>query len=77
MTRTVRTVYRVLPPMYGQWELYRGRTKVGRFDDKATAVAEGRRLAHENTPSQLVVHTANGEIEDEITFPEDSVPHGA
>jgi Uncharacterized protein conserved in bacteria (DUF2188) len=72
MTRTVITVYRVLPPVLGEWELYRGSRELGRYDDKTTAVAEGRRLAQENMPSRLIVHTSNGEIEDEIAFPDES-----
>jgi hypothetical protein len=77
MTRTVTTVFRVLPPVLGEWELYRGSRELGRYNDKASAVADGRRLALENMPSRLIVHTANGEIEDEIAFPGDSVaaPH--
>ena len=72
MTRTMITIFRVLPPVLGEWELYRGSRELGRYDDRASAVAEGRRLAQENVPSRLVVHTSNGEIEDEFAFPADS-----
>jgi hypothetical protein len=73
MTRTVITIFRVLPPVLGEWELYRGSRELGRYNDKASAVAEGRRLALEKLPSRLIVHAANGEIEDEVVFPDDSV----
>jgi Uncharacterized protein conserved in bacteria (DUF2188) len=75
MTVTAMTVFRVLPPMLDQWELYRGSRQIGRFEDKSSAVAEGRRLARESAPSRLFVYTANGEIENEVTFPGDAVPH--
>lgn len=74
MTVTATTVFRVLPPVLDQWELYRGSRQIGRFEDKASAVAEGRRLARESAPSRLSVYTANGKIENEVTFPGDSVP---
>jgi len=74
MTVTATTVFRVLPPVLDQWELYRGSRQIGRFEDKASAVAEGRRLARECAPSRLSVYTDSGEIENEVTFPGDSVP---
>ncbi len=74
MTITARTIFRVLPAVLGHWELYRGNRQVGRFDDKASAVAEGQRLAEENMPSQLIIHTANGEIEDEVICTDDVRP---
>jgi hypothetical protein len=77
MTRTVITVFRVLPPVLGEWELYRGSRELGRYDDKTSAVAEGRRLARENMPSRLIVHRSNGQIEDEIAFPDDSLAEPA
>lgn len=67
-------VFRVLPPVLGEWELYRGNRQVGRFEDKASAVAEAHRMARENRPSQLIVHTANSEIEDEVTYTDDLHP---
>lgn len=75
MTITVGTVFRVLPPVLGHWELYRGSRQVGRFADKASAVAEGKRLAQENMPSQLIVHTAIGKIEDEVIYTDDPHAH--
>ncbi|HEU0212850.1 MAG TPA: DUF2188 domain-containing protein [Jiangellaceae bacterium] len=77
MTRTVITVFRVLPPVLGEWELYRGSRELGRYDDKASAVAEGRRLAQQSVPSRLIVHRSNGEIEDEIAFLDDSLAEPA
>ena len=74
MTITARTIFRVLPGVLGKWELYRGNRQVGRFDDKASAVAEGQRLAQENKPSQLIIHTANREIEDEVICTDDVRP---
>jgi hypothetical protein len=53
MTVTAMTVFRVLPPVLDQWELYRGSRQIGRFEDKASAVAEGQRLARESAPSRL------------------------
>lgn len=74
MAIVAKTVFRVLPPVLGVWELYRGNRQVGRFDDKASAVAEAHRLAEESRPSQLIVHTANGEIENEVTYTDDRHP---
>jgi hypothetical protein len=73
MARTMITIFRVLPPVLGEWELYRGSRELGRYGDRASAVAEGRRLAYESVPSRLIVHAPNGEIEDEIAFPADTV----
>ena len=74
MTVTATTVFRVLPPVLDQWELYRGSRQLGRFEDKASAIAEGQRLARESAPSRLSVYTANGEVENEVAFPGESVP---
>lgn len=71
-----RHVYRVMPHDGSDegWKVESDGTTVNSFDRKEDAVAEGRRLAQNNEPSQLVVHTADGKIEDERTYRDDPFP---
>ncbi|GAA5039213.1 DUF2188 domain-containing protein [Actinopolymorpha pittospori] len=68
-----RTVYRVQPER-GQWKLSRDEAKVQHFENKADAVAEGRKRARAEQPSQLVVHDHHGKIEGESTYLNDPFP---
>lgn len=64
-----RTVYHVLPDGES-WSLHNVSSDqdLGVFDSKTEAVEKGRQIAHEHHPSQLVVHTADGKVEEESTF---------
>lgn len=67
-----RTVYHVQRDGKG-WALRNisdGRD-LGVFDAKDEAVETGRRIAREHQPSQLVVHTADGLVEDDLAYQSD------
>jgi hypothetical protein len=68
-----RKVYRVVPGG-GMWNLKHDGTTLKSFYTKAAAVDEGRRAAKANQPSQLVVHRADGTIEEEFTYGDDPYP---
>ncbi|MEU5553120.1 DUF2188 domain-containing protein [Micromonospora sp. NPDC047793] len=68
-----RNEYHVVPDGDG-WKVEQGGTVVGTYDTKQDAVDAGRKVAHGNEPSQLVVHTADGQIETEYTYQDDPYP---
>ncbi|MBM0238968.1 DUF2188 domain-containing protein [Micromonospora sp. ATA32] len=68
-----RNEYHVVPNG-GGWKVEQGSREIGSYDTKHTAVAEGRKVANANEPSQLVVHTADGKIETEYTYKDDPFP---
>ncbi|MGC5019114.1 DUF2188 domain-containing protein [Micromonospora sp. DT47] len=68
-----RNEYHVVPNG-GGWKVEQGSKTVGSYDTKHTAVEQGRKVAHANEPSQLVVHTADGKIETEYTYKDDPFP---
>ncbi|MGN9767230.1 DUF2188 domain-containing protein [Micromonospora sp. SD12] len=68
-----RNQYHVVPNG-GGWKVEQGSQVVGTFDTKQLAVEAGRRAAHDNEPSQLVVHTSDGKIETEYTYQNDPYP---
>ena len=67
-----RNVFHVVPTA-NSWKV----TRVGQDeleilrDDKADAVDEARRLAKDEMPSQVVIHTRDGKIETEYTYGDD------
>ncbi|BCL17687.1 MULTISPECIES: DUF2188 domain-containing protein [Micromonospora] len=68
-----RNEYHVVPDGQG-WKVEQGGKQVGRYDTKQVAVEAGRKAAHADEPSQLVVHTADGRIETEYTYKDDPYP---
>ena len=68
-----RNEYHVVPNG-GGWKVEQGGKTLGSYDTKHSAVEQGRRIAHANEPSQLVVHTADGKIETEYTYRDDPFP---
>ncbi|MEH1097443.1 DUF2188 domain-containing protein, partial [Micromonospora sp. CPCC 205739] len=54
-----RNQYHVVPNG-GGWKVEQGSKTLGSYDTKHSAIEEGRKVAHANEPSQLVVHTADG-----------------
>ncbi|GAB3179318.1 uncharacterized protein DUF2188 [Micromonospora palomenae] len=68
-----RNEYHVVPND-GSWKVEQGSRSLGSYDTKHRAVEEGRKVAHANEPSQLVVHTADGKIETEYTYQNDPFP---
>ncbi len=76
-----RTIYDVRPHGHGpgpntKWSLKkRGNERAtGLYDNKKDAVARGRELAKAATPAQLIVHKADGTIEQEFTYGNDPFP---
>lgn len=70
-----RQVFHVVPQ--GQlWELILVGTgaRLSQHPTKEAAVEDGRRKAHANQPSQLVIHRSDGTIEDEATYQDDPYP---
>jgi len=68
-----RSEFHVVPDGNG-WKVEQGSNQIGRYDTKQAAVDAGRKVAHGNEPSQLVVHTADGKIETEYTYRDDPFP---
>lgn len=72
-TMADRTVFHVVPKGPG-WQVQRDGDAVLSVDTKKQAIDEARALAKELQPSQVVVHTADGRIEDEMTYQDDPFP---
>lgn len=68
-----RTVYEVLPHPEGHWQVKRREAAraASRHGTKDDAVREGQRLCRHREPSQLVIKTSNGRIEQEYTYGSD------
>jgi hypothetical protein len=56
------------------WHVTHARTTLSSHSAKPTAVDAGVRVAKANQPSQLVIHRADGTIEDERTYGDDPFP---
>ena len=71
-----RTRYRITPTGDGNWKVKRdGATRADSIhEDKADAVARGRKLGHGSKPAQLVIHGADGKIQTEHTYERDPFP---
>lgn len=71
-------------PSGDEWHVRIGETPLLMLRSKETAVAEAQVQAMLSRPSRLVVHGADGQVEDEAMFPADgsvngtsSAPHAA
>lgn len=69
----LRPVYRVRFEG-AAWLLIRNEARLNTFTEKATAVAEARRMAKVEEPSELIIHTRHGIIDEEDTFADDPAP---
>lgn len=67
-----RTTYHVTPSD-DQWQVVKqdAQRASSLHRTKKEAVAEGRRIAAENKPSQLVIHGQDGKIQEESTYGSD------
>ena len=70
---SARTQYHVVPDGAG-WKVEHGSKVDGTYPTKSEAIEGGRSIAKSNMPSQLVVHTADGKIENESTYQDDPFP---
>ncbi|MGI5213542.1 DUF2188 domain-containing protein [Plantactinospora sp. CA-290183] len=70
---TARSQYHVVPAG-DRWKVEQGSTVAGTYDTKGAAIEQGRKVAKDNQPSQLVVHTADGKVENEYTYQDDPFP---
>lgn len=70
---TTRNVYRVLPDG-GNWKVTHETVVLSHHYLKSDAVEAGKKVAKANTPSQLVIHRADGTIEEEFTYGNDPYP---
>lgn len=68
-----RNVVRVLPDE-GNWKVTFNGKYYSSHVLKQTAIDKGRGLAKANTPSQLIIHKADGTIETEYTYERDPYP---
>ena len=68
-----RTQYHVVPDGAG-WKVEHGSTVDSTHATKDEVIASGREVAKGNQPSQLIVHTADGKIENESTYQDDPFP---
>jgi hypothetical protein len=68
-----RTQYHVVPKN-DAWQLQVDGKPITNFGTKDEAVADGRERARAHQPSQLIVHTADGRIENEATYSHDPYP---
>jgi hypothetical protein len=70
---SARNVYHVVP--HGTyWQVKHNGQVISTHFTKQVAVESGRRVAHANMPSQLVLHNADGTIETEWTYGNDPYP---
>lgn len=63
-------IYRVLPDYRraGNWELERDGEILSTHEDRNQAVAAGWELARDDAPGRIVIHSSNGQVEDEHTY---------
>jgi hypothetical protein len=69
----MRKIFRVVPNM-SQWQVKHDGTVLSNHLNKDLAIEAGRRAAQANQPSQLVMHKADGTIENEWTYGQDPFP---
>lgn len=68
-----RTEYHVTP-IGQQWHVKRNGEAVLTVETKEQAVSEARERARGEQPSQVVIHTGDGKVEDESTYTDDPFP---
>lgn len=68
-----RKVYRVVPDR-SEWTVKHDGVQLSRHYTKPPAIDSGRSYALSNQPSQLVIHRADGTIEEERTYGDDPYP---
>lgn len=68
-----RNIVRVLPHER-EWEITLNKSREAIYGVKATAIDKAVELAKKNQPSQLLIHRADGTIEDERTYGDDPYP---
>lgn len=61
-------------PHNGDWAVKHNGQVLSTHTTKEAAVQAGVQVAKANQPSQLVIHRANGTIEDERTYGDDPFP---
>lgn len=68
----MRTVFHVTPNVNG-WEVRQEGSDVTEFlvDNKDNAVEHARELAKQREPSQVIIHTRDGQFETEYTYGDD------
>lgn len=61
-------------PSGTNWQVKHDGQILGTYRLKSDAVAYGRRIAHANQPSELVIHNADGTIAERETYGNDPFP---
>lgn len=56
------------------WQLKHDGEVLGNYLLKANAIADGRRIAGANQPSELIIHNADGTIAERETYGNDPFP---
>lgn len=68
-----RTVFHITP-IGQQWHVLRDGEPILTVEAKRQAVTEAPAQAHDARPSQLIIYTTDGRIEDEATYDADPFP---
>lgn len=61
-------------PHGSNWQLKHNGQVLGNYSLKTSAVADGRRVAQANQPSELIIHNADGTIAQRETYGNDPFP---
>ena len=61
-------------PSGTNWQLKHDGNVLGNYSLKASAIADGRRIAQANQPSELIIHNADGTIAERETYGNDPFP---
>ena len=69
-----RSIIRVVPDGEKGWNVNKGGKTISHHRKKEKAVDQGRHIAHQDSPSQLVIHKQNGQIQTEHTYRNDPHP---
>jgi hypothetical protein len=73
--KSENSIYHVLPTTPGQWKVIGDGAAPSYHTTEAEAVSTAREWAMINEPSHIVIHKADGSIEEEYMMQMDSVPH--
>ena len=68
-----RTEFHVVPA-HGRWQIKRDGRPGTVFEHRQDAVDRAVKDANAAQPSQLIIHTADGRIDDEQTYQDDAFP---
>ncbi len=68
-----RKIFHVVPNGTN-WQIKNDGKILGSYSLKSSAIADGRRIAQANQPSELIIHNADGTIAERETYGSDPFP---